>query len=57
MHTICSIHIICLFVTLQSVSQTVRLVPESLPGVKVEITPMCEKCVHRVIVYSSIKYW
>ena len=39
-------YIICLFVTLQSVSQTVRLVPESLPGVRVEITPMCEKYVH-----------
>ena len=45
LHCLNSHNFIGLFVTLQSVSQTVMLLPDPLPGIRVEITPVCEKYV------------
>ena len=38
-------YLLVLNIILQEISQTVRLLPNPLPSITVEITPMCEKYV------------
>ena len=54
--------------TLQEIFQTVRLLPDPLPGVTVEITPMCDKyvickmccsfmCIHQIVITGAYKHY